>query len=199
MLGFPQSSGLKINAGSFLNFHLKYPFNSQSLHFQNSEHEVSRSHRGRDWDPSLCPSKSHSGGRKWYHRYFLNLFPLSNRILTKSVNDDGSTNIDGETGITTNAQGQTTNVGGSGGITIIPNENTGTKGNKNTTAAGASGNRTTSATKPKGTGSGVSDLTALLNALSGEGGAAPKINGTATTVAPQAQPEAVIGEGAKAE
>jgi hypothetical protein len=35
-------------------------------------------------------------------------------------------------------------------------------------------------------------LTALLNALSGGGGAAPKINGTTTTVAPQAQPEAVI-------
>jgi hypothetical protein len=34
------------------------------------------------------------------------------------VEDDGSTKIDGETGITTNAQGQTTNVGGSAGITI---------------------------------------------------------------------------------
>jgi hypothetical protein len=124
---------------------------------------------------------------------------LSNSILTNSVDDDGSTNIDGETGITTNAQGQTTNVGGSGGISITSSANTRAKGNKNTTAVGESGNRTTSATKPKGTGSGVSDLTALLNALSGEGGAAPKINGTATTVTPQAQPEAVIGEGAKGE
>jgi hypothetical protein len=34
------------------------------------------------------------------------------------VEDDGSTKIDGETGITTNAQGQTTNIGGSAGITI---------------------------------------------------------------------------------
>jgi hypothetical protein len=72
------------------------------------------------------------------------------------------------------------------------------EGNKTTIAAGASENRTTSTTKPKGTGSGVSDVTALLNALSG-GGAAPKINGTATTVTPQAQPEAVIGEGTKGE
>ena len=152
MLGFPQSPDLKINAGSFVNFHLKYPYNSQSLHFQNCQHEVTRSHRSRDQDPSLCPSKSHSGGRKWYHRYFLNLLPLSNGILTKSVNDDGSTNIDGETGITTNAQGQTTNVGGSGGITIIPNENTGTEGNKTTTAAGASGIERLRRRKRKGRG-----------------------------------------------
>jgi hypothetical protein len=34
------------------------------------------------------------------------------------VEDNGATKIDGETGITTNAQGQTTNLGGSGGITI---------------------------------------------------------------------------------
>jgi hypothetical protein len=48
MLGFPQSPDLKINAGSFVNFHLKYPYNSQSLHFQNCQHEVTRSHRSRD-------------------------------------------------------------------------------------------------------------------------------------------------------
>ena len=119
--------------------------------------------------------------------------------MTLLVNDDGSTNIDDETGITTNAQGQTTNVGGGTGITITPSANTGAKGNKTTTANGASGNRTTSATKPKGTGGGIDELTALLNALSGGGNAAPKINGTATTVPAQAQPALVVGEGEKEE
>ncbi|KAH8660888.1 hypothetical protein BGZ60DRAFT_114476 [Tricladium varicosporioides] len=94
------------------------------------------------------------------------------------VEDDGSTKIDGETGITVNSQGQTTNLGGSAGITITPDASkpaTGAaKGNKTTGATGTE----TNANKPKGTGN-TDGLIALLGALQGtQNAGAAKKNGT---------------------
>jgi hypothetical protein len=65
-------------------------------------------------------------------------------------------------GITTNAQGQTTNVGGSSVIAIIQNVS-----RRNKTIIEAAGNSTTSGTNLKGTGSGASDLAVLIGALQG--------------------------------
>lgn len=103
------------------------------------------------------------------------------------VNDDGSTSIDGETGITTNAAGQTTNVGGSGGITIgepaaAAKSNSTTKGTG--TSGGKKGNSTSSAGTAKGSG-GAAGLAALIGALqgaSGSGNTSSSGNGTDNAV-----------------
>jgi LDH2 family malate/lactate/ureidoglycolate dehydrogenase len=100
---------------------------------------------------------------------------------------DGTTQIGGESGLSTNAQGQVTNNGRSTGITIIPSTIIETKGNKTTDATEAKGNSATSAIKPKGTGSGVRGLAALLNALLGASSRESK-NGTAAAKEPVAVP-----------
>lgn len=94
------------------------------------------------------------------------------------VNDDGSTQVGGESGITTNAQGQTTNGGGSSGITIIQS---GTNTNGGNQTAASKGNSTTSGAKPKGTGN-AGDLAALVGAL--QGASSGSKNSTAAAKAP---------------
>ena len=90
------------------------------------------------------------------------------------MNDDGSTQVGGESGITTNPQGQTTKVGGSSGITIIKSGTNSRGGNQRT---GSKGNSTASGAKPKGTGN-TEDLAALIGAL--QGASSGSKNGTAT-------------------
>lgn len=120
-------------------------------------------------------------------------FPLLATLhqLTPLVNDDGSTSIDGETGITTNSAGQTTNVGGPSGITIgespAANSTVGAKGTG--TAGGKKGNLTSSAGSAKGTG-GAAGLAALIGALEGVsqgGNTNSNSNGNGTAAVPTAE------------
>lgn len=111
------------------------------------------------------------------------------KLTIPLANPDGSKSIGGPNGITTNAQGQTTNVGGSGGITIIPSAS-------NTTAEAPK-----SQPKPKGNSNSTDALTALLGAAQGKnstgtnitkGGEAVKVNGTAS-LPPGVQANSTLG------
>jgi hypothetical protein len=124
---------------------------------------------GENGITGMLSSRLHS---RYHSLHFSNPHIHSPPLNSISVNDDGSTSIDGETGITTNSAGQTTNVGGSSGITIgepavasNSTKGTGTAGGIN---VGSKGNKTSSAGSAKSTGSGGADgLAALIGALEG--------------------------------
>jgi len=129
--------------------------------------------------------------------------PWSDRCLTGKVNDDGSTKIDGETGITTSAQGQTTNLGGDAGIIIMPSAPDLTKGPKNaTTPATTNGSKNSmtsadaltgqaSGSMKNSTSSGADGLTALIGALQDASSGSTKKNGTAAATSAPAENAAV--------
>ncbi|KAF4629380.1 hypothetical protein G7Y89_g8766 [Cudoniella acicularis] len=119
----------------------------------------------------------------------LNAYALPKTILEGEngiiVEDDGNTKIDGETGITTNAQGQTTNIGGGSGITLTPSSNGAASAKGNKTSGAAAEGSTTNGNGAKTNGTGADGLIALLGALGGT--SSSKKNGTTGQELPTSQ------------